>query len=352
MNKKDISFVKKTLSIKKCTIKKISACYVAANKSKAIIDPQISFLSDEEMALYLKVLSKIFSGKMGSNLVEYKIKDAEKQKELCNLNFTKDSKEAHKKNEEKIFDLIINSFYCETDYCIFLGYGSFITSDDIDSNTGYIIAALCPMKRDKSSLAMDITEEVLRDRIKDVTVSTPVNGFLYPAWTNSVADVSSILYYSKKPEEPQGSLMNEIFGSIEAVNEKTIFNELLKDGEEISDLRSIMTFYSNITRFLHDSGGSTIDVLEMKNILTQSGIDLDENKILKMKEAIPSGEFTSFSEDSDLTLKSGDMILKIPNYRSEDIKVKKVDGRNVMMIPVDLGDHISINGIDAIIKEY
>ena len=288
---------------------------------------------------------------MGTNLTEYRITDMEKIKTLdfirCGDPETSDIEESAK--EEAFLKGIAEKYVCDTDFCILLGYGTFDIDTEKEMTHGFIICSICPCVPDKSALAFDVNEETLRDRLKDIPISAALNGFLFPAYENGTPDSSRVLYYQRKKEPAQTELTDDLFGIMETIDEKEILNGILnKDGDK--SVSSILNVYSNAADYLEKSPDGTIDVPAMARILEDAGIDASDKK-REIKDLLPSGKLTSFAENGYLTLKSDDFILRIPLFKADDIKIKKEAGIPYLMLKVDLGDKVDVNGLVGVLSE-
>lgn len=347
MDKKDVARVKKGLTVKKCSIDRVVAYYMTANKKGTFITPGFQFLSEEEVRLYLSLLSKTISGKLGSNLVEYQIHDQVKIGTLDTLRRGDNSGYGQVVDEEEFLQHIAEIYACETDFCILLGYGMFDIDNYEENGQGFLLCSICPCIPDKSALAFDVNEKTLRDRLKDIPVSSALHGFLYPVYENGETDLSRVLWYSRKTEQNQPMLTEELFGVIEAADETAILNEVLKkDGQK--SIKTILNVFSEASDYLETAPEETIDIPAMGKILKNAGIETD-GKLQAIKDMIPTGKLSSFTEDGYLTIKSQDFMLRIPSFKVDDIIIKKEGGLPYLMLRVDLGDPAEVNGLDCVL---
>ena len=70
MNKKEISEIKKQLTVQKNTFTRIAGCYVSVEKEKITTFSQMfQRLEEEEIFKYFEIFRKTLSGTLGKNLI-------------------------------------------------------------------------------------------------------------------------------------------------------------------------------------------------------------------------------------------------------------------------------------------
>ena len=150
---------------------------------------------------------------------------------------------------EEYFDRIIENYEFVGNYLILLVHDVYDVpgraSDGMDMEDAsdeiyeYILACICPVELSKPGLSYNPEENAFQNRVRDWVVSLPDTGFLFPSFNDRSADIHSLLYYSKNPEELQEGFVDRLFGCplpLSAGDQKETFQTLIEDtlGEDCS----------------------------------------------------------------------------------------------------------------------
>ena len=77
MNKKEVAELKRRLKKEECTFTRVCGCYVDAEHNKVTkLGDTFLNLEEEEYFKYLEIAKKVFSGKVGNNILTLKMNDA------------------------------------------------------------------------------------------------------------------------------------------------------------------------------------------------------------------------------------------------------------------------------------
>lgn len=88
--------------------------------------------------------------------------------------------------------------------------------DASDEVYEYLLMSLCPVSLSKAGLSYNAESNCIQDRIRDWIVDMPDKGFLFPAFNDRSTDLHSMLYYTKKSEDLQPGMIDQLFGTKDA----------------------------------------------------------------------------------------------------------------------------------------
>src|SRR5699024_7084353 len=101
----------------------------------------------------------------------------------------------------------------------------------------YLLMSICPMSLSKAGLGYNAEHNCSKNRVRDWIVDMPDKGFLFPAFNDRNTDLHSVLYYTKKSEDLQPELIEQLLGAkmpMSADTQKETFQMIIEDtlGEE------------------------------------------------------------------------------------------------------------------------
>ncbi len=370
MNKKEILEVRKQFTPENCAVTRICGCYVNHEKEKKT-ELKKAFLSlpEEEAFKYFDIFRHTLSGVLGKNLLPMEFPlDAElpggAQEFLLKL---RDSKLEDDLLIEEFYDRIITSYDYPENYYIVLIHSVYDvpgkSSDGTElfdaSDTVYehILCSICPVNLTKAGLTYNAETNNIEDRIRDWFVELPVKGFLFPAFTDRAADIHSVLYYSKKPEELCPDFIANVLGSqipLTAKDQKTTFQSVISSTlGDTCDYETVRSIHDNLNEMLEETKESP-DPLELsrpdvKRLLERSGIP--EEKLENFDDTFTEtvGEkntllATNIASTKTFQIETPDVIVKVNPERSDLVETREIDGRRCLVIAID--DHLEVNGIE------
>lgn len=244
MNKKDINELKRRLTKHGCTFTRMCGCYVDAEHNKITnIAETFLNLEEEDFFKYLDIAKKVFSGKIGNNILELEFPlDEEavggKQQFLMGL------RESELKNDELLdtfYDMVIESYSHTGNYLILLFHDVYDvikkTKDNMDLDESeevydYLICAICPVDLTKPGLGYREEENCIRSRVRDWVVGMPDTGFVFPAFTERSTDIHSVMFYTRDTKNPHSEFMGAGLGcdaKLTATEKKITFENIVKD---------------------------------------------------------------------------------------------------------------------------
>jgi len=417
MTKQEISEIKKLLTPKNCSITRIAGCYVDGEKNKkALFGQAFLALPEEEMFKYFEILRKALSGTLGKNLLNLEfplsgewIEDAAADTadagdagdapdretpgagndpgsapmpapesaagngpaaDALNahglLLKLRDSKLKDDALLEEYFDRIIENYEFVCNYLILLVHDVYDvpgrTSDGLDMEDAsdeiyeYILACICPVELSKPGLSYNPEENAFQNRVRDWVVGLPDTGFLFPAFNDRGADIHSLLYYSKNPEELQEGFVDQLFGCplpLSAGDQKETFQALIEDtlGEDCS-IEMVKDIHERFTELAQENKEApepvVLDKTQVKTILADSGVANEKLSEFDRHYDETAGESTSLlmnniMETRSFEVKTPDVVIKVKPDRTDLIETRQIDGRECLVIALDGG--IEVNGI-------
>ena len=129
--------------------------------------------------------------------------------------------------------------------------------DESEEIFEYILCAICPVELSKPGLSYFEDDNRIGARVRDWVVDAPVNGFLFPAFTDRSADIHSVMYYTKNAKDSHPEFMEEGLGCISrqtATEQKETFSNIVRTavgGDEKQTEKVLMEIQENILSLIH-----------------------------------------------------------------------------------------------------
>lgn len=371
MNKKEILEIRKQFTPANCAITRICGCYVDHEKTKKM-ESKEAFLSlpEEEAFKYFDIFKKTLSGTVGKNMLNLEFPlDAEMpggtQEFLLKL---RDSKLEDDMLLEEFYDKVIATYdYAENYYIVLIhamydipgkssdGFEMFDASDEVYE---YLLMSICPVSLSKAGLSYNAEDNRIQDRIRDWIVDMPAKGFLFPAFNDRSTDLHSVLYYTKKSEDLQPELIDQLLGAkmpMSADTQKETFQMIIEDtlGED-GDYETVRNIHETLNDLIEEHKEEpeplSLDKTEMKKIFEQSGVDAEKMENFDRNFEENAGEkasllATNIAETRKFNIETPDVVIKVNPDRADLVETRIINGRQCLVIPVD--DHIEVNGISV-----
>ena len=371
MNKKEILEIRKQFTPANCAITRICGCYVDHEKTKKM-ESKDAFLSlpEEEAFKYFDIFKKTLSGTVGKNMLNLEFPlDAEMpggtQEFLMKL---RDSKLEDDMLLEEFYDKVIATYDHAENYYIILihamydipgkssdGLEMFDASDEVYE---YLLMSICPVSLCKAGLSYNAEDNRIQDRIRDWIVDMPSKGFLFPAFNDRSTDLHSVLYYTKKSEDLQPKMIDQLLGAkmpMSADTQKETFQMIIEDtlGED-GDYETVRNIHETLNDLIEEHKEEpeplALDKTEIKKIFEQSGVDAEKMESFDRNFEENAGEkasllATNIAETRKFNIETPDVVIKVNPDRADLVETRIIDGRQCLVIPVD--DHIEVNGINV-----
>ena len=371
MNKKEVLEIRKQFTPANCAITRIAGCYVDHEKNKKM-ESKSAFLSlpEEEAFKYFDIFKKTLSGTMGKNMLnmEFPI-DQEMpggtQEFLMKL---KASKLEDDMLLEEFYDKVIATYEYAENYYIILIHAMYDvpgrSSDNMemfdasDEVYEYLVCSICPVSLSKAGLSYNAESNCIQDRIRDWVVDMPDKGFLFPAFNDRSTDIHGVLYYTKKSEDLQPELIEQLLGAkmpMSANTQKETFQMLIEDtlGEDgdYETLRNIPdTLNDMIEEHKEEPEPLQLDKTDVRKVFEKSGVSSEKMECFDQNYEETAGEKTSLlatniTETKKFQIETPDIVIKVNTERADLIETRVIDGRQCLVIAVD--DHIEVNGVNV-----
>lgn len=371
MNKKEVLEIRKQFSPKNCAITRICGCYVDHEKNKKM-ESKSAFLSlpEEEAFKYFDIFKKTLSGTMGKNMLnmEFPI-DQEMpggtQEFLMKL---KASKLEDDMLLEEFYDKVIATYEYAENYYIILIHAMYDvpgrSSDNMemfdasDEVYEYLVCSICPVSLSKAGLSYNAESNCIQDRIRDWVVDMPDKGFLFPAFNDRSTDIHGVLYYTKKSEDLQPELIEQLLGAkmpMSANTQKETFQMLIEDtlGED-GDYETIRNIHDTLNDMIEEHKEEPeplqLDKTDVRKVFEKSGVSSEKMECFDQNYEETAGEKTSLlatniTETKKFQIETPDIVIKVNTERADLIETRVIDGRQCLVIAVD--DHIEVNGVNV-----
>lgn len=371
MNKKEVLEIRKQFTPANCAITRIAGCYVDHEKNKKM-ESKSAFLSlpEEKAFKYFDIFKKTLSGTMGKNMLnmEFPI-DQEMpggtQEFLMKL---KASKLEDDMLLEEFYDKVIATYEYAENYYIILIHAMYDvpgrSSDNMemfdasDEVYEYLVCSICPVSLSKAGLSYNAESNCIQDRIRDWVVDMPDKGFLFPAFNDRSTDIHGVLYYTKKSEDLQPELIEQLLGArmpMSANTQKETFQMLIEDtlGED-GDYETIRNIHDTLNDMIEEHKEEPeplqLDKTDVRKVFEKSGVSSEKMECFDQNYEETAGEKTSLlatniTETKKFQIETPDIVIKVNPERADLIETRVIDGRQCLVIAVD--DHIEVNGVNV-----
>ncbi|MBM6854209.1 DUF4317 domain-containing protein [Mediterraneibacter glycyrrhizinilyticus] len=371
MNKKEVLEIRKQFTPRNCAITRICGCYVDHEKNKKL-ESKDAFLSlpEEEAFKYFDIFKKTLSGTIGKNMLNMEFPlDAEMpggtQEFLLKL---RNSRLEDDMLLEEFYDKVIATYEYAENYYIILIHAMYDipgkSTDDLEMFDAsedvyeYLLMSICPVSLSKAGLCYNAEDNRIEDRVRDWIVDMPDKGFLFPAFNDRNTDLHSVLYYTKKSEDLQPEMIEQLLGAqmpMSADTQKETFQMIIEDtlGED-GDYETVRNIHETLNDLIEEHKEEPeplkLDKTDVKKIFEQSGVPAEKMENFDRNYEETAGEKTSLlasniAETRKFNIETPDIIIKVNPDRADLVETRIIDGRQCLVIPVD--DHIEVNGINV-----
>lgn len=374
MNKKEVSEIKHNFTEDNgfMTISKILTTFIdAENEVKYNEVHNFLPMTAEDREVYMTTLKNVLSTSVGKKFTEYKFEDDAYgetgiQSILYNLIQTEFG-------DTDVIDSYVNHmrenieytgpYNVITSYCIYSVPHKSSTGDleDYDNEQifKFILTAICPADTSKDGFIYDKEhEEVVKKVNNELIISMkPTDGFMFPTFSDRMADVNSVMIYTKSTKDVNVSICTDFLNCtyrIGAETEKTVFDavltNILSDDLNYNVINHINeSIKQTISRNSNDTEIPTITSYDLKHVLKDTGVEdtkLDRiegvwNSICGVPELTASNLITPVhklnAEGVSVTVKG--------NY-ADKVHTSTMNGRKCIVIDVD-EPVIEINGMSV-----
>lgn len=319
-------------------------------------------LSESERTIYLNILKKALSGKLGKQLTEYSFETGSVcQQRLYDLN------QSRLKDEEQIRgfveDFSRNTSYLNGYYLILAACEWQIKDKNRmeDAGSAYRFLVCSVNEVTLTDIGLYFNEESgAMEKKEDVdmhVISSGLDGFLYPCYTDGGADVNHILYYTKTPKRPNEMFIENIIGSMSALpydKENDCFRKMLADvaGREL-DFDTVSHVYGSLRDMVAEAEEEgtplSMDKTRMRGLLEDAGLSQEslQHYSAVYDKTVGDNELKAVNlmDPEKLTVKMKDISVTVRGDAAWKVKTRLVDGKRFLMIQID--DGLEVNGMDV-----
>lgn len=369
MNKKEVLEIRKQFTPTNCAITRIAGCYVDHEKNKKM-ESKSAFLSlpEEDAFKYFDIFRKTLSGSVGKNLLNLEFPTKQEmpggtQEFLMKL---RKSKLEDDQLLEEFYDRIIESYDYSENYYIVLIHAMYDIPGRASDGTEmydaseevyeYLLCSICPVSLSKAGLSYHAESNCIQDRIRDWVVGMPDKGFLFPAFNDRSTDIHGVLYYTKKSEDLQQELIEQLLGArmpMSANTQKETFQMLIEDtlGED-GDYETIRNIHDTLNDMIEEHKEEPeplqLDKADVRKVFEQSGVSSEKMESFDQNYEETAGEKTSLlaeniTETKKFQIETPDIVIKVNPGRTDLVDTMVVNGRKCLVIAVD--DSLEVNGI-------
>ncbi|MBE5870581.1 MAG: DUF4317 domain-containing protein [Lachnospiraceae bacterium] len=280
--------------------------------------------------------------------------------------------------------------------------------DESEEVFEYLLCAICPVNLSKPGLGYLKDENRIGPRVRDWVVGVPDAGFLFPSFSDRSTDIHSITYYVKDAKDSHPDFVASVLGcgpKRTATEQKKVFTTIVKtalapivdDTDEVllniqENLNSRMEQEEESAAESEEpmtlSRDTITDVLKEMEISNDARHEIEEAFSREFAEQLPQMEAlidtkaleanakvkqqqelvkqvhelqkelvdkeladAGVVEDADVssgdTVKTYDVVLRVKPEKANQIKSQVVNGQKCLIIPMDEGEYVNVNGINT-----
>ncbi len=367
MTRKEINEIKSLYdTIEECGIARLCGCYVNGDKEKVkVFSESFLNLDEKEQHKYLEIFRKNMSGTLGKNLIDLTFIDQENEATDFGkgmLNSLKGSKLKDEAILEKFYDRVIDTYNYVGNFLILLIYQDYdvpgITDDEIgmedasDEVYSYILCSICPMKLTKPGLGYDDKLEMIHTLKQSFQVELPDTGFIFPAFNDRSSDDTQLLYYSRKADELQDRLLDELLAvsaPLPAKHQKEGFNTFVESVlGEASTIETMLSIQENLSEL----------VKEKKEFSVNPTIELDKETVREVfvKSGVKEGKLQNFDKKFEQQFDMEQYAKKTRVVIDEEAENKPIEIPKIKIEPTILAENvmparnIEVKGKDLLLR--
>lgn len=304
LSSKDISELRKRMTLKDTNITRLAGIYVSNEKERMTsLNERFLNLPEEEVYKYLDIAKEVLNRKVEDRMLGLTISEESRTQKyaLAEALESKLNPEQEQKLED-LYNLITENKAIAGNYLILLFYDVYdvpkVAADgkeleDSDEVYEYILGAICPVSLTAPGIEYDEATRAFKNRERDWVVQKPTEGFIWPAFENRTVEMERILFYTKDAKEPDHNLMELGFGTIPvltATEERIKFEEMIFCATDSEGLTEKIEYKlaDSIYKMLLDPGmeEKTLKPEEIKNLITEIGeAEVYADKIAEMYES-------------------------------------------------------------------
>lgn len=189
-----------------------------------------------------------------------------------------------------------------------------------------------------------------------VNLDSPLEGFMFPAFTDNMSDVNSVVYYTAKANQRNIPFIETVLDcscTLSASEEKEKFDEIIKAAVgETTRAETIKGIYEKINDAITYAGEEdtpTVNMRAIETILQDNGVDTSSFETICSDIAGGNFDFKASNILPDYSAKS----LKIETTNANisispqnlDALKMVTDSRGVKCLLIEVGEDVEVNGV-------
>lgn len=372
MNKKEIAEIKKNFSADSgfFTMGKVLSALIDPEKNIVYQDTKLShLLASEELELIMENLKKTLSGTLGKNLREYAFPKEQYEEEDSPQKFlyaVLQSKLTDEEQNTAFLKRIAEKVEYVSSFAVFAAHCTYSVlkknrNDDLEDDEAleynYIITAICPVElRTDGLIVNDESKKIEKKAHSDRIIQPPSDGFLFPVFSERAPDVNSVMYYTKKPKDPNVSVVEDFLGCefvFTANTEKEVFQNILSktigdklDYSLITSVNEKLTEY--VDSYTHETEPAKVDATKLSSVLWECGVEQEvlEHLPQVFENATEGTPLTAANLiDRKTTVETEGITVNIGKDSVDKVRTSEIGGRKCLVITLD--ESVSVNGLPA-----
>lgn len=373
MIEKEIAELRRQLKPERAAITKIHGCYVNVNREIISTFTQSpGLLTEEENTMYMSLLKKVLSGRLGKNLIDLEfsteeVAHGETHKTLMEL---KNTKLEDGVLLQTFYQKIIDVLDMEDNYLILLAHNVYDVpfrsrdGEDQPDASGemfsHILCAICPVKQGKSGLGYDHEAKEFHTSAGDWLALPPVTGFLFPAFDHRSTNLYNALYYTKSALM-DSAFIETIFHAdvpMSAPHQKEAFEDVLTVLEDECSLEVVQTVTDHLREMMaaHKEAKLAEPLVVSRRDIEEilEDCDISEEHMADFADQFDHafGAETALQpanlvEAKNYEVKTASVTIKAAGDANA-IQTREIDGVKYILIRVD--EDVTVNGVPISIK--
>ena len=368
---KEISEIRRHVRRDRANMMYLYGCYVNDNKEIISTFRQgFGAMPENEADQFFALFKKCLSGSLGKNLIDIafrtrQVAEGPEHKLLMTL------RESRLKDEEALhvfYQKVIESVTIDGEYMILIGCDAYdvpFKDDSFNSDEvfQYLLCAICPVKRIKPALEYKTTEKEVHDSAIAQRLSSPVLGFMFPAFDDRSTNIYNALLYTKDAGDNHDSFVSAVFNAMPftpAEQQRQNFEALLGGAlDDECSLEVIKAVYDDIDNriMLHKEARVpeplTISKEDIKSVLHAEGVS--EEKIARFSVNYDSVfgfeseiHAKNLIDQKKFEVKTPDVTIKVSPARTDLVETRIIDGVKYILVCAD--EDVEANGTRVAIQ--
>lgn len=332
------------------------SCIVDDEKQQRHLSGQ-TFLNtpEEEMFKYFDLFRKGLSGKKGKNLYNLEFKPDTGTKVF--LKRVRDTKLKEDTAYEILLENIIDYYNTTGWFAIFIIHGAYdipgIATDKTEMEDAseeiyeYLMTFICPITLSNPGLSFGEEKNKIGIAERYKIIGQPTTAFIYPAFNDRSTDWDHVWYYSKKPNEPDEGLINNVLGcQIPKTPEtqKEDFRRALYPATfSIYEMEKIKTLFEKLAILALNQQDDEEEISEEQILKTLCEVGIEAEEAAVSKEAAIM--LQNVINTKTLEIGTASAHVTVAADRTDVVDIRNINGENCIVVKTDGITHV--NGIEV-----